>query len=155
MIFTTTVNITTHSCFKILGLMSKFIPLNWFLTPCSSLLIPGILAVAKIRPKSTYEHQCSFHRQCNSDIAVFSPWKLSQWRTVAQAWNICVPVWYSSHNDENIKIVMLKKSKRFLTFVFLFLFVSHLREHLCVLASAGLMKTKSAREQINCSNGTY
>ena len=40
-----------HSCLKGSGLLSRFIPLNWFLTPCSPLLIPGILAVAKIRPK--------------------------------------------------------------------------------------------------------
>ena len=40
-----------HSCFKGSGLLSRFIPLNLFLTPCSPLLIPGILAVARIRPK--------------------------------------------------------------------------------------------------------
>ena len=53
--------------------MSKVIPLNLFLTPCSPLLIPDILAVAKIRPNKTYEHQCSFQRQCNSELALFSP----------------------------------------------------------------------------------
>ena len=40
-----------HSCFKGSGLLSRFITLNLFLTPCSPLLIPGILAVAKIRPE--------------------------------------------------------------------------------------------------------
>ena len=39
-------NLITHSYFKGLGLMSRFIPLNWVLTPWSPLLIPGILAVA-------------------------------------------------------------------------------------------------------------
>ena len=35
-----------HSCFTGSGLLSRFIHLNWFLTPCPPLLIPGILAVA-------------------------------------------------------------------------------------------------------------
>ena len=37
---------TYHSCFKGSGLLSRFIPLNWFLTPWLPLLINGILAVA-------------------------------------------------------------------------------------------------------------
>ena len=40
-----------HSCFKASGLLSRFIPFNWFLIPCSALFIPGSLAVAKIRHK--------------------------------------------------------------------------------------------------------
>ena len=43
--------LTMHSCFKGSGLLSRFIPFHWLLTPCSPLLIPGILTVAKIRPK--------------------------------------------------------------------------------------------------------
>ena len=61
------------SSFKGSGLLSRFIPFNQVLIPCSPLLIPGILAVVKIRPKTTYEHQCSFHCQCKSDLAEFSP----------------------------------------------------------------------------------
>ena len=74
-----------HSCFKGLGLLSRFIPLKWFLAPCSPLLIPGIFAVAKIRPKYTYEHQCSFNSQC----CIFTFKLVKQWQTVALAWNSC------------------------------------------------------------------
>ena len=42
-------------------------------TPCSPLLVLGILALAKIWHEWTYEHQCSFHRQCIIDLSVFSP----------------------------------------------------------------------------------
>ena len=72
------------------------LPLKELLTPSSPLLIPGILTVANTRPKITYEHQCSFHWQCKSDLAIFS--LVKQCETVAPAWNSC-EIWTIQMNE--------------------------------------------------------